>query len=515
MKTALRFCSTLCCFLIITLSAQAQWNTILSTQDDTPNGTGEQTISVAVINSHCFVALVNRPVVTFRTTATDDVFIRDSTTVNYLVGYANATDLTGRIDRIPYDEAGLFSKWVSGFDEISLYRANKIVASTDSLVYVANNDPEHNILVFKLTKDTVASTDYRMKTGTADIQGLAIDNNGYVYVCDVNATQAGTKEIKVFKGVKAAGTKWGSTYDDTPITTIDLPVGVYRGLAVSGDGKQLFVSNLGDRTVTKFTGSPTTGYTKATGFSFTESKNDTISGSRYDTLGTFAYDLGRPIGMAYLNGNNILYLATARWLSFQIKTHNSTNAYTYSKILGLNPTTGKAIDSIDVAKYYYEKSDTTGVARTYTKQIVGDVIHISGYASAYDVGFDEKKTLYTQSMYCWAVEAWKFTGTIPTIIINSVERTNAPTPSGYELTSNYPNPFNPSTRFTFSIPQGQLVTVKVFDLIGREVATLVDGMMNAGTYAVEWNAAHAPSGMYVCRMQAGGFSATTKMMLMK
>ncbi|MGE5315924.1 MAG: hypothetical protein ACM3Q4_14620, partial [Acidobacteriota bacterium] len=327
----------------------------MATQDDTPNGTGHQTISVAVINSHCLVALVNRPVLT---TWTDEVNANDSCIANYLVGYSEPTVFTGRIDRVPYGSgtSGLFTKWVSGFDEINLYRAYKIVGTPDSLVYVANNDPDHNICVFKLTKDTVASTDWRMKTGTNDIMGLAVDNNGYVYVCALKGTAQNTKEIQVFKGIKAAGTKWGSSYDDAPVATIDLPAGTYRGLAVSGDGKLLFVSNMGERTVTKYTGSPTTGYTKATGFAWTESKNDTIPLSQYDTLGTKAWDLGRPLGMAYLNGNNILYVATARWLGLLLKTHNSTNGYSYSKIIGINPMTGKQIDSIDIAKYYFDKT---------------------------------------------------------------------------------------------------------------------------------------------------------------
>jgi len=517
MKKVHLLCFTLLCFVLLSGSVQAQWNTIFSTDDNnnSSNGTGNQTISVAVINSTSFVALVNRPIITYRETATGDVNIKDSTAVNYLVGYSNATDLTGKIDRVPYGGSGTFSKWYSGFDEINLYRANKAVGTPDSLVYVANNDPDHNILVFKLTKDTVATTDYRMMTGTADIMGLAVDNNGFVYVCDVNGTANGTKEIKVFKGIKAAGTKWGSTYNDAPIATIDLPVGVYRGLAVSGDGKMVFVSNLGARTVLKFTGSPATGYVKNTAFAFTQSTNDTIPGTMYDTLGKPTWDLARPIGMGYLNSNNILYVATARWLSFQIKGHNASNAYTYSKILGLNPMTGKVIDSIDVAKYYYEKSDTTGVNRGYTTPITGDVIHIAGYASAYDVGFDEKKNLYSNSMYGWAVEAWKYTGTLPTIAVTSVKKADDVTPSNYELSANYPNPFNPSTRFQFSVSNDQFVSVKIFNMIGQEVATLVNGTMNAGTYTVDWNASGVPSGVYLCRMQAGSFTATRKMTLMK
>jgi hypothetical protein len=513
MERVRSLCLSLLCAVFTSMSLHAQWNTVLSTQDDTPNGTGHQTISVAVINAKCFVALINRPIMK---SWTDDVTLNDSSATNYLVGYSNPTDLTGRVDRVPYGSTptlGLYTKWISGFDEIKLWRAYKVVGTADSLVYLANNDPDHNILVFKLMKDTTGSTDYRMKTGTEDIHGLAVDNNGYVYVCALMGTTANTKEIKVFKGIKTAGTKWATTYDDAPVATIDLPVGVYRGLAVSGDGKQLFVSNMVDRTVTKFTGSPATGYVKATGFSFTESKNDTIPGTKYDTLGTSAWDIGRPLGMAYLNGNNILYVATARLFANTIKAHNASSAYSYSKIIGLNPLTGKAIDSVDIAKYNYEKSDTTGVSRSYTVSHWGDGLHTSGYASSYDVGFDEQKNLYTQSFYSWTIEEWKHTGALP--VTTSVSRGGDGLPAGYALSANYPNPFNPATTFNVSIPEARYVTVKVFDLLGREVASLIDGMMQPGTYSVVWNASASPSGVYMCRLQAGSFTATNKLTLMK
>lgn len=517
MKSFRILCLASLCVGLLSVPLHAQWNTFLSTDDNnnSTNGTGQQTISVAVINSQCFVALINRPIILSAVGGYNAVQLTDSSNNNYLVGYIKATDFTGKVDHPPYSGTGTFNKWISGFDEIPLFRANKAFGTPDSLVYVANNDPDHNILVFKLQPDTTATTDWRMKTGTDDIQGLAVDDNGYVYVCAVNATATNSKEVKVFKGIKAAGSKWGSSYDDTPITTIDLPVGVYRGLAVSNDGKQLWVSNLGNRTVIKYTGSPTTGYTLASGFAWTESKNDTIPGTAYDTLGTQAWDIGRPIGMGYLKGNNLLFVATARWLSFQLKAHNTSNSYTYSKIVMLNPNTGKAMDSLDIAKYYYQKSDTNGVNNSYTLPVTGDVIHIAGYASAYDIGFDEKKNLYSQSMYGWSVEGWKYTGTLPTIPSTGVQRVDNVIPAGYDLTTNYPNPFNPSTRFHFSIPQTQFVSVKVFDLLGREVAALVNETMHPGTYTVEWIAGEMPSGVYLYQIQAGPFVATKKMTLMK
>jgi hypothetical protein len=85
----------------------------------------------------------------------------------------------------------------------------------------------------------------------------------------------------------------------------------------------------------------------------------------------------------------------------------------------------------------------------------------------------------------------------------------------FALLQNYPNPFNPSTRIEFSVPKSTFVMVKVFNLLGEEVATLASREFNAGRYTVDWNASSAPSGVYFYRLTAGSFVDTKKMMLMK
>jgi len=499
--------------LTLTATTTAQWATQFATQDDTPNGTGHQTISVGVINDNAFVALVERPgpLVEGNYTLYDDVnYTKDSCIGNYLVGYANATDFTGRIDRIPYGSAatlGLFSKWVSGFDEVPLYRAYKIFATPDSLVYVANNDPDHNILVFKLTPDSVLSTDYRMITGTDDIMGITVDDNGYVYVCAVSGTTSNTKEIKIYKGIKTVGTAWGTTYDDSPIQTIDLPTGVYRGLTTSGDGTQLFVSSMTDGAVYRYAGGPTKGYTKDPGFSFATTLADTIPGTMYDVA---SWDVGKPLGMAYLKDNNLLFVACSRWLGHLIQTHTLVDAcYSYSKIFVLNPKTGARMDSLDIAQYYY---NLTG---SYTTQLFSDTAHAAGYTSTYDVGFSEKKNMFTQSMYSWVVERWHYTGTLPTVIINSVGKLSAGDPERWALAQNYPNPFNPTTSFRFDVGAASNVTLTVYDALGRQLETIVNQTMQPGSYTATWNALPYSSGVYFYKLQAGSFTETKRMVLMK
>ncbi len=86
---------------------------------------------------------------------------------------------------------------------------------------------------------------------------------------------------------------------------------------------------------------------------------------------------------------------------------------------------------------------------------------------------------------------------------------------GYKLSQNYPNPFNPSTVINYTIPKSGLVTLKVFDISGREVANLVNEVKNAGTYDFKFYAGNLSSGVYFYRLQSGNFVETKKMFLVK
>ena len=95
-----------------------------------------------------------------------------------------------------------------------------------------------------------------------------------------------------------------------------------------------------------------------------------------------------------------------------------------------------------------------------------------------------------------------------------IEVTNE-VPSNYELTQNYPNPFNPSTTISFAIPQTSEVQLNIYNILGQEVASLVNKEMSAGKYSVNWDASNLSSGMYIYRLQAGSKVFTNRMILMK
>jgi hypothetical protein len=88
-------------------------------------------------------------------------------------------------------------------------------------------------------------------------------------------------------------------------------------------------------------------------------------------------------------------------------------------------------------------------------------------------------------------------------------------PASYSLEQNYPNPFNPSTTIRFQIPHSEFVTLKVYDLTGREVAVLVNGQKPAGSYRIEFDAGKLASGMYFYRLNAGEFQQIRKMVLLR
>lgn len=88
-------------------------------------------------------------------------------------------------------------------------------------------------------------------------------------------------------------------------------------------------------------------------------------------------------------------------------------------------------------------------------------------------------------------------------------------PTEYTLSQNYPNPFNPSTKITFSLPQRQNVSLKVYNVIGQLVATLASKEFEAGTHVVNFNASNLSSGIYFYTMNAGDYTVTKKMMLVK
>ncbi|MEJ2634376.1 MAG: T9SS type A sorting domain-containing protein [Calditrichia bacterium] len=483
--------------LFIPLFAQTnQWMTDYTVFDDNFNGTGYQTSSVAVIGLNRFVALVtetpNSPIL-------DNLFTPPG---NYLVGYWDADSGLGRVpspingsQTTPaYGTTAQFTDWEYILDQVKLKGAWQIAGDQSGYVYVANNDEEHNILVFELNSGGVESTSYRMATGNANIFGIEVDTAGYVYVVDYEGTDAKTDEVKVYAGIDAEGTTWGEFggHNDAPVATIDLPVGIYQGITVSGDGTELFISATSERSIWKYVGDPVGGYTKAEDFSFTLSPDDTVSNGGSGTPSV--------LGLAFQDDFGLVYAAVDTFIA-----QGLTTGYPYGRIYVVDGGSAASLDTIDIAEWNF--------ARTGAYDSGSNNGRAGGFTSVCDVDVDpEEKSVYTQTYYGWAVEKWIFDGDLAVLDIGQI---SAQIPEKYNLQQNYPNPFNPVTTIEFAVEKTGLVNLDIFNIRGQKIAGLVNKTLTPGSYKVSFDAGRLPSGVYFYRLTAGTFQQTKRMILMK
>ena len=100
-------------------------------------------------------------------------------------------------------------------------------------------------------------------------------------------------------------------------------------------------------------------------------------------------------------------------------------------------------------------------------------------------------------------------------LVGIEENISSMNPVSFYLSQNYPNPFNPTTKIKFSIPQKSQVVIKVFDVLGNEIETLVNEEKLTGTYELTWGAEGLTSGVYFYKIKAGVFVETKKMILIK
>jgi len=217
----------------------------------------------------------------------------------------------------------------------------------------------------------------------------------------------------------------------------------------------------------------------------------------------FSFILTDAIGYGFTGGTNIL--------------KSSNNGLNWSPVStpGSGIISASAIGPGSYAVCWYTKGN-----KIYTGQN-GD-----GFSYQYTSPFGNYKHMFaniTNSTAVWAVRdnggISKYTGQV------GIQTISNEIPDNLSLSQNYPNPFNPSTTIRFKIPlsrgvtgeagRGVFTSLVVYDVLGSEVATLVNQQLNPGTYSVEWNASNHPSGVYFYRLSAGEFTQTNKMILMK
>jgi hypothetical protein len=137
---------------------------------------------------------------------------------------------------------------------------------------------------------------------------------------------------------------------------------------------------------------------------------------------------------------------------------------------------------------------------------------VKTYLKSFGSAFDYPASLEKMTVYLVPgafVEDSVFSGTIylDNLRVIYVPTTNvsneAVQPSAFELEQNYPNPFNPATKYIVRIGKASSVSLRIFDLLGREVATLLEKKLSPGVYTIPWNASRMPSGIYFAQLRAG------------
>jgi len=159
--------------------------------------------------------------------------------------------------------------------------------------------------------------------------------------------------------------------------------------------------------------------------------------------------------------------------------------------------------------YCYVASEGTGVR----------AINISNPASPVEAGYydgvPQSRGIAVNGKYVYVAEKIDGLTVYSNDLVTAVEEQGSGIPKAFSLDQNFPNPFNPSTQIRFSVVTKGMVTLKVSDLLGREVAVLVREVLGAGAYVAKFNAANLPSGAYIYTLTAGDSRMSQKMLLLK
>ena len=155
------------------------------------------------------------------------------------------------------------------------------------------------------------------------------------------------------------------------------------------------------------------------------------------------------------------------------------------------------------------------VPQTQLNMTTGTGFKFGGYStSTCFIGKVDECRLYNRALSDAEVAA-TWNQDIPCGIVTNIGGNINEIPNNYLLSQNYPNPFNPVTKISYAIPKSGFVTLKVYDILGKELVTLVNGNKNAGSYIVDFDASALTSGVYFYKLEVNGFVDTKKMMVLK
>ena len=372
---------------------------------------------------------------------------------------------------IKYSSSGEF-QWVARYNGPAgdYDRANSITIDASGNIYVTgisdggssgSGDPHFDYASVKYNNagEVQWVSRYNGSNGNDEAKSVEVDMTGNVFVTGNSPSPSTDYDYVTIKYSSAGDTLWIKSYNgpaDGPDKANDLAIDDRGNVYVTGNSYGGISTNY-DYSTIKY-----------------NSDGDSIWVNRYNGPDSDSDDIGVSIALDKLYNVYVTGRST------------SSGSYDYATIK------------------YSSDGDENWVVR-YSN---------SGAAGSSDEPFslyvDDLSNVYVTGMSALDYATIKYTQTL-----TDVYQKNFDLPERYSLLQNYPNPFNPSTKIRWQQPTGSWLTLKVFDVIGNKISTLVDEYKPAGIYEVNFNAANLPSGTYFYKLQAGAFIETKKMILIK
>ncbi|NLT50639.1 MAG: T9SS type A sorting domain-containing protein [Ignavibacteria bacterium] len=331
-------------------------------------------------------------------------------------------------------------------------------------------------------------TNYFTSENTNEIYGgwindIAVDKNNKVYF-------ANDYGVTIYDGEN-----WSNLNKYNLPGYPETPVEAFTSVAIDNNNNLWF--GLNGYGIIKFDGAGCTNYSVAEGLSYVSVQDLAVDASNNIWIATFGEGPGGNNGGLYkFDGSTFTNYrmnnssSPANYLEF-VKVDSDSNIWFGGAQYGANFGGGMA------------RISSSGEWETLT--FANSRIP---YYAVKDMALDNLGNLYIASSG-FGIAVYN-----PDGIAVSVEKTSE-IANEFELNQNYPNPFNPSTMISYQLPMSNIVSLKIYDMLGREVATLVNTQQSAGNYEVKFDGSQFASGVYIYRIQAGEFTASKKLMLIK
>jgi len=450
---------------------------------------------------------------------------RDASGNVYVTGSSDGGATIFDIATIKYNSAGV-QQWVMrynnptnrsdfGSDVIVDGSGNVYVAGSSRVLDNTNNQRHYDIVVLKYNSSGIqqwlASFNHNNPVlGNSDdfARAMTLDKEGNIYVTGTRDL-LNQVDIVTVKYNSAGAQQWIATYggpglsfDDPSAIALDEFGNAYvAGTSVgSGTGEDIVLIKYNaagaEQWVKRYTG----------------------SGSNPDGAGDMGVDASGNIyltGSTNVSGNNnfvtIKYdpSGNQQWIAYyDSPAHYSDGANALAlDQLGNVYVTGSSMSQSLTTDFLTIKYNSSGI-----QQWVGRYAGPKKFDVAKAIAVDgSNNVMVTGESLNIGWTTLKYVQ----IPVTSVEDEAASVPSEFSLWQNYPNPFNPSTTIRFDLPKSSFVTLQVYDLLGNEVATLVNEFRLAGSHKIDWTVRGLPSGLYFYRLQAGVFVDTKKLVVMK